>query len=200
MKEGQQGEAPDWWSAVRRDYILRETEHVERVVCGTQESCSLLEHFWCSQCSCCYRCCSGLVALMPASSVHWFKLCTRSAICTQPPKHRHTHRYTQPLPSSDLTCVFIKVSSCSIVLKSNGDWLWHNYTNSCMNLVVMEAEHLTQTKCRRADQCLGAFFLHLSSSQLSPKQNIYICNASPLRQSRWGRRAPRVRWQYRIER
>lgn len=27
-----------------------------------------------------------------------------------------------------------------------------------MNLVLMEAEHLTQTKCRGADQCRGAFF------------------------------------------
>lgn len=95
-----------------------------------------------------------------------------------------THRRTQQLFSLNLTCVFIKVSSCSIVLRSNGDWLWHNYTNPCMNLVLMEAEHLTQTKCMRADQCRGTFSplsLRLNSSQLTPKQDIYICNASPLR-------------------
>lgn len=71
------------------------------------------------------------------------------------------HGHTQQLFSLNLTCVFIKVSSCSIVLRSNGDWLWHNYTNPCMNLVLMEAEHLTQTKCRRADQCWGFFFYPL---------------------------------------
>lgn len=84
-------------------------------------------------------------------------------------KHKNMHArwkkrargHTQQLFSLNLTCVFIKVSSCSIVLRSNGDWLWHNYTNPCMNLVLMEAEHLTQTKCRRADQCWGFFFYPL---------------------------------------
>lgn len=73
-----------------------------------------------------------------------------------------------PIPPPNLTRVFIKESSCSMALRRNGDRLWHNYTNPCMSLGLMEAEHLTQTKCTGADQFRGAFFPHLSRGQLSP--------------------------------
>lgn len=147
----------------KRNRVLGEKEtNVERVVCCTDwKDCGVDRTFGARGLLAASAACNWLVALMPPSCVYWFKLCANTRICMQAGKHRHTHRYTQQLLSLNLTCVFIKVSSCSIVLRSNGDWLWHNYTNPCMNLVLMEAEHLTQTKCRRADQCWGAFFLSL---------------------------------------
>lgn len=85
------------------------------------------------------------------------RTCTRAGV--------HTRGRSSP---PNLTRVFIKESSCSMALRRNGDRLWHNYTNPCMSLGLMEAEHLTQTKCTGADQFRGAFFPHLSRGQLSP--------------------------------
>lgn len=170
MKEGQQGEAADWWSPVssrrrgsmswgRKRQMLKElfVALIERIV-------ELTEYF----------CFPPLLAASNAS----FPLSIDSNY-VQTQEYAHTHTRTR-LFSLDLTCVFIKVSSCSIARRSNGDWLWHNYTNPCMNFVLMEAEHLTQTKCSGADQCWGFFFSLEQQSALS-KQDIYICNASPLR-------------------
>ena len=191
MKEGQQGEATDWWSPVSRQKRgivsggggKREREtNVERVVCCTDwKDCGVDRKLGAWGPLPASAACNCLAAFMSPSCVYWFKWCANTRICTLAGKHTPIH--AQQLFSLNLTCVFIKESSCSIVLRSNGDWLWHNYTNPCMNLVLMEAEHLTQTKCKRADQCRGAFFFffHLSSIQLSPKQDIYICNASSLR-------------------
>lgn len=184
MKEGQQREATDWWSPVSRqkrgvmswgrerdkcwksclfaliEKIVELTENMAHVVCLLL----LVSHFNVS-----FLC--VLIQIMCKHKNMQARWRTR------------THTHTQQHFSLTLTCVFIKESSCSIVLRSNGDWLWHNYTNPCMNLVLMEAEHLTQTKCRRADQCRWAPPppLHLGSNHLSPKKDIYICNVSPLR-------------------
>lgn len=107
------------------------------------------------------RCRLQLVSRFNASFLH----VSIQIMCKRKNMHARgqtqAHRLTLQFFSLNLTCVFIKVSRCSIVLRSNGDWLWRNYTNLCMNLVLMEAEHLTQTKCRGADQCWGAFFLFL---------------------------------------
>lgn len=79
----------------------------------------------------------------------------------------------RPLFPPNLTRVFIKESSCSMALRRNGDRLWHNYTNPCMSLGLMEAEHLTQTKCTRADQFRGAFFSPLEPRPALPHDGAF---------------------------
>lgn len=98
----------------------------------------------------------GRRALLLAASFPWLASPGGSflfaLICGDARAHART------LFPPNLTRVFIKESSCSMALRSNGDRLWHNYTNPCMSLGLMEAEHLTQTKCTGADQFRGAFF------------------------------------------
>lgn len=151
MKEGQ--EASDWWSPSKQ---TEKRNHVPVELTETFGAWGLLA-----------------ASAPPLQLVSRFNASFLRVLIQIMCRHKNvhtcwqtdTHRYTQQLLSLNLTCVFIKVSSCSIVLRRNGDWLWHNYTNPCMNLVLMEAEHLTQTKCRRADQCWGAFFSPLSLEQ-----------------------------------
>lgn len=166
MKEGQQGEATDWWSPVSRQKRGMVSWGRERDKCW--KSCLLRwlkglwswQKIWCTRSARCF-CRLQLVCRFNAS----FLCVLIQIMCKR--KNMHTHTQNQQLFSPSLACVFIKESSCSIVLRSNGDWLWHNYTNPCMNLVLMEAEHLTQTKCRRADQWTG----HLHMQCISFKDN-----------------------------
>lgn len=52
--------------------------------------------------------------------------------------------HAQQRVSPDVTRVFIKESSCSMALRRSEHRLWRRFTNPCVNLGLMEAEHLTR--------------------------------------------------------
>lgn len=176
MKEGQQRGATDWWSPVSRQKrgVMswgRERQMLKELfVCTDWKDCGAenIVHMVCMlQLVSCFNV-SFLCVLIQIMCKHKnMQACWRTHRRTHTSLHTHTQKHV----FLTLTCVFIKESSCSIVLRSNGDWLWHNYANPCMNLVLMEAEHLTQTKCRRADQCRWAFFFRFTWAATSSLQN-----------------------------
>lgn len=79
------------------------------------------------------------------------------------------------------------------MLSSNGDWLWPNYTNPCINMVLMECEHLTLAKRRAPDQYWGVFPL-LSRSQVSPNRLFtyatYLCVDNHKKAGHFGTEGP----------